>query len=329
MKSIRLESAGNLDGLQYTDIPEPQPGKGKAVVRVRAAAINHRDLFICEGKYAKIKTPVTLGSDASGTVESVGDPVDAAWIGQDVVIDPSLQWGDDPRAQGKDYRILGMPDDGTLAEKVSVPVSNLHRKPDHLSYEEAAALPLAGVTAFRCLFVQGRVKKSDVILMTGIGGGVASIALKLAVAAGARVVVTSGSTEKINAARSHGAEWGFTDFDALKSAGLPPIDTVIDSIGGTGLNDLLQIVRPGGRIVVYGATLGLPASLDVRRIFWKQLTLQGSTMGSPEDFTQMIDFVARHNVRPIIADVIKLSQARRAFEIMSESRQFGKIILKP
>jgi D-arabinose 1-dehydrogenase-like Zn-dependent alcohol dehydrogenase len=104
---------------------------------------------------------------------------------------------------------------------------------------------------------------------------------------------------------------------------------VIDSIGGTGLNDLLQIVRPGGRIVVYGATLGLPASLDVRRIFWKQLTLQGSTMGSPEDFTQMIDFVARHNVRPIIADVIKLSQARRAFEIMSESRQFGKIILKP
>lgn len=329
MKSIRLESVGRIDGLRYVEVTEPHPRKSEAVVRIHAAAINRRDLFICEGKYARIKTPVTLGSDGSGVVESVGDAVDEPWIGQEVVIDPSLGWGNDPRAQGKDYRILGMPDDGTLAEKVCVPVANLHRKPGHLSHEEAAALPLAGVTAFRCLFVQGGLRKNDIVWITGIGGGVASMALKMAVAAGARVAVTSGSADKITAAKTYGAEWGFNNPEAMKSAPIPPIDLIVDSIGGSVLNPLLHAARPGGRIVIYGATTGLPEQLDVRRIFWKQLTVQGSTMGSPEDFARMIAFVTEHGIRPIIAEVIALAEAHRAFEYMLKSRQFGKIILKP
>jgi len=333
MKALRLEATGSLDGIRLSEMPEPEPRKNEAVVRLQAASINHRDLFICQGKYAKIRIPVTLGSDGSGIVEAVGDLTNKKWIGQAVVIDPGLNWGDDPRAQSKDFRILGMPDDGTMAQKICVPNGNLRPKPEHLSFDEAAALPLAGVTAYRALMVQGHLKAGQVVLITGIGGGVASIALKLAVAAGAHVCVTSGSEAKIAAAKGHGAEWGFNydepgAWDRLAGQ-LPPVDLVLDGAGGDGFSSILNVVRPGGRIVVYGATLGHTDQVELRRIFWKQLTVQGSTMGSQDDFSKMISFVTQNRVHPIVDHVMDLSEARLAFERMAKSQQFGKLVLKP
>ncbi len=332
MKSLRLEATGNLEGLRFLDLPEPVPRKSEAIVQIHAASINHRDLFICEGRYAKIELPVILGADGSGIVESVGDSKDAEWVGKFVVINPGIQWGDDPRVQSKNYRILGMPDDGTFAEKVRVPVANLYVKPDHLSFEDAAAIPLAGVTAYRALMVQGQLRPDQTVLITGIGGGVASLGLKMAVAAGARVWVTSSSEEKISAACELGAEGGCRydrpEWDRQVGQ-LPAIDLVLDGTGGNGIHSLLNIVRPGGRIVIYGATTGVAENFDLRRVFWKQLTVQGSTMGSPDDFSAMISFVNQKKIHPIIDNVMQIENARRAFDRMKKSQQFGKLILKP
>jgi zinc-binding alcohol dehydrogenase/oxidoreductase len=306
-------------------------GPEEAIVRVYAAALNHRDLWIQKGQYAGLKYPIVPGSDGAGVVEHADGAAD--WIGKEVIINPSLGWGGSAGYQDPErYRILGLPDDGTFAAYVKVPVENLVEKPAHLSFEEAAALPLAGVTAYRALMTRARLRAGDKVLITGIGGGVALFALQFAVAAGAEVIVTSGSVEKLDKAMAMGAAGGanYTDkgwVDKLKSlAGA--FDVIIDGAAGDGMNDLFDLAMPGGRVVFYGATRGNPSSVVARRVFWKQLNVLGSTMGSPDDFRSMIAFVTEHQIRPVVDRVFPFNEGEAAFRWMDDARQFGKIVIR-
>ena len=314
------------------DVPDPTPDDGEAVVRLRAAALNHRDIWIRKGQYAGIKTPVILGSDGAGDVAAVGAGVDPGWVGTPVVINPSFNFGDDERAQGPEFQILGLPRDGTYAELVRVPATALHKKPAHLSFEEAAALPLASLTAYRALVPRAQLQADETVVVTGIGGGVATCALLFAIRLGARVYVTSGSDAKLESARAHGASGGVNHRDAEWPKALQALiggrpDVIIDGAGGDTFNKALDLVKPGGRVVSYGATLGAVPNLEVRRIFWKQLNVLGSTMGTPRDFAAMLQLYA-DGLRPVVDQILPLDQAAAAHRRMEEGDQFGKIVLR-
>lgn len=298
----------------------PAPGKGEARVQLRAAALNHRDVYIHKGLYPRIETPKILGSDGAGE-----------YRGKAVIIDPSFQWGDDPAAQGKDFHILGMPTHGTFAAFVGVPRSNLHPKPEHLNWEQAAALPLAGVTAWRVLFARCQLRPGEKVLVTGIGGGVALFALQFALAAGAEVWVTSGSADKIKKAAALGARGGAlyqeADWDKQLRQQAGGFDVVIDSAGGDGFAALPGLCNPGGRLGMYGGSLGKINGLSPQIIFWKQLSVFGSTMGTRRDFKNMLAFVNKHQIVPVVDAVFPLEEGNKALERIAQGGQFGKIVL--
>jgi NADPH:quinone reductase-like Zn-dependent oxidoreductase len=234
-------------------------------------------------------------------------------------------------AQGAQFQILGLPRDGTLAERIAVPVAQLAPRPTHLSWEEAAALPLAGLTAFRALFPRARLQPGERVLVSGVGGGVATFALQFAVAAGAQVWVTSGSPAKIARAVAMGAKGGFdynaTDWPAQAAAQVGGgFDVIVDSAGGEGFGRLIDAAVSGGRIVFFGATRG-DAQLPVRKVFWRQISLLGTTMGSPADWAAMTAFVAEKRIRPVVSEVFPLARAADAFALMERGGQFGKIVV--
>lgn len=311
--------------------PELEPGEGQVVVRLHAAALNRRDFWITQGMYPGVQCPAVLGSDGAGTVVRIGDGVPHHWTNQEVVMNPGWNWGPNPAAQGAEFRILGMPDDGTFADEVLVPVDCLHARPPHLSWTEAAALPLGGVTAYRALFTQGQLQPNQAVLITGVGGGVATFALQMACHAGARVLVTSSSPDKIRRACGLGALVGYdyTQDDWAKRllADHGPLDLIVDGAGGAGYGRLLDLAAPGGRIVNYGATAGPPAKFDLFKVFWKQVRIVGSTMGSPEDFRRMIELVGQGQIHPVVDQVLSLEEGSGAVERMREAPQFGKVVL--
>ena len=234
--------------------------------------------------------------------------------------------------QGPAFDILGLKREGTYAEYVRVPSDHVHDKPAHLSFEEAAALPIASVTAYRALVTRAQVRAGETVLVTGIGGGVATSALVLARALGADVFVTSGSDQKLEAARAHGALGGVNHGSPdwvrkfLSRFERRP-DVVIDGAGGETFNRALDLLEPGGRLVSYGATLGPADQVEVRRIFWKQLDVLGATMGTSEDFAGMLALYARTGARPIVDAVMPFADASAAHRHVEDGRQFGKVVL--
>ncbi len=320
MLAVRLHEVGGPERLVVEQIDEPMPREGETIVRLRAAALNHRDLFITQGRYASIALPCTLGADGAGVCG-----------GREVVIDPTLGWGNDERVWSEDATILGMPRDGTFAQSVAVPVENVHPKPEHLSFEEAAALPLAGVTAYRALFTRGRLQGGERILITGVGGGVQTFVLLFAKAAGARIAVTSGTSGKLDRARSLGAEVAIDyhepNWHKEVRARMGSLDLAIDSAGGDSFGKALGLLRRGGRAVTYGGTLG-DANVRLYSIFWNQLDIFGASMGSPTDFAAMLAFVRQHHIRPVIDREYEMADVGAAMQRMSNVEQFGKIVLK-
>lgn len=328
MRAVQLAAQHRLE---IRDVAEPVAATGEAVVRVRAAALNHRDVWIKAGQYAGVRFPCIPGSDGAGVVEAVGPEADAAWIGREVIINPAFDWGPDQRVPGSAFSILGLPRQGTMAERIAVPVIQLSPKPAHLDFAEAAALPLGGLTAWRALVSRGGFREPDRVLISGIGGGVATFALQFAAARKGDVWVTSSSEEKISRAIGLGARAGFLytksgwASEAAQRSG--PFDLVIDSAGGPGFNELIDLTAPGGRLVFYGATRGNAPEVALRKLFWRQLNLCGTTMGSPEDWRAMTAFVGEHRIRPVIAARFPLAEADRAFALMERGGQFGKIVL--
>ncbi|AHM58983.1 Zn-dependent oxidoreductase [Flammeovirgaceae bacterium 311] len=314
--------------IEIIEKPKPTPQAGEALVRMKAAALNHRDQWIRIGKYAGIREGVTLGSDGAGIVEAAGAE-NQEWVGREVIINPSLNWGPDPAAQAADYKILGMPVDGTFAEYIVVPLDRLHPKPEHMSWAEAAAVPLGGLTAYRALFTHGGIEENMKVLINGIGGGVAQWAYQFAMAAGARVWITSSSEEKLQQMQERGAAGGFNyrhenwTNEAKAEAG--GFELIIDSAGGNALNNLLNVAAPGGSIVFYGATTGIPENLNLRKIFWNQLRLQGSTMGNDQEFAAMVAFIEKQQMKPIMEKPLAFSDIVQAFDMMEEGSQFGKL----
>lgn len=332
MNAVVLRELGGPEKLVLEQMPDPTPGQGQALVRLRAAALNHRDAWIRKGLYAGITLPIILGSDGAGEVVAVGDGVDRTLIGSDVVINPSLDWGTDDRAQGPRYRILGLPDNGTYAEVVAVPADNVFPKPAALTWAEAAAIPLAGLTAYRALFTRAQVRAGETVLVTGIGGGVATLALLFARHAGARVLVTSSSDDKLARARELGADggvnyraegWG----NAVQALAHGGPDIIIDSAGKEVFPTLFDIIKPGGRIVTFGTTTGSASTIEVRKIFWKQISILGSTMGTPREFASMLKLF-EGGLKPVVDRVFPLAAASAAHGRMDQADQFGKIVLE-
>lgn len=328
MKAIVLESAENP--IVYKEADKPVAGPGDVLVKIKAAALNRRDYWITIGKYAGIKYPTILGADGAGIVAEASEGAEE-WLNKEVIINPSHNWGESPDFQGKDFKILGLPEDGTLAEYVKVKAEYLLPKPAYLTFEQAAALPLAGLTAYRALFTKAKIKGGDKVLVVGVGAGTGTFLLQMAVAAGCQVFVTSGTGEKLARAKQLGAAAGVNykaqDWAEELKHLAGGFDAVIDSALGDGFAKIPDLCNPGARIVFFGGTAGNIPEMNGRAIFWKQLQILGTTMGTQEEFKAMLDFVTAHQIVPVIDEVFPVAQAKDAFERMGNSSQFGKLVI--
>lgn len=335
MKAIFLQDV--RQPLTLIDAPQPTAGPGEVVISLKAAALNHRDVFIQQGMYPGIKTPVIPGSDGAGIVVETGEGVDPVWKGQEVVINCSTGWGSNPRFYDPaTFQILGMPRDGTFAESISIGANYIYHKPAHLSFAEAAAIPLAGVTAWRALMTRAGLQPGEKVLLTGIGAGTALFALQFAVASGAEVWATSGSDEKIRKAIALGAKGGvnYKNADWLKTLMAETgggrtgyFDVVIDSAGGPGFAKLTDAAAPGGRIAIFGGTTGNLTDIAPSKVFFKQLNIFGTTMGTDKEFGDMLQFISKHQLVPIVDQIFPLADAQQAYQRMDEGQQSGKIVL--
>jgi zinc-binding alcohol dehydrogenase/oxidoreductase len=330
MQAIVLRELGGPEKLRIEDVPEPKPAPNEILIRVRAAALNHRDLFITRGLYGRIALPAILGSDGAGEIAALGERVRSHRIGDEVVIDPMLAWGANPEVWDDGSSILGMPHQGTLAQYVCAPEENVHAKPAHLTMEEAAAIPLGGLTAYRALFTRGKLQRGETVLITGVGGGVQTFVLLFAKHAGARAIVTSSDERKLSLARSLGADVALNYVrdcgweKAAKAAG--PIDLAVDSSGGDSPGKILRAIRPGGRIAIYGATHP-DATIKLFPLFWNHVTIVGTSMGSPQDFRSMLELFSS-GLKPAVDRVYSMNEIGDAMRRMDASEQFGKIVVR-
>jgi NADPH:quinone reductase-like Zn-dependent oxidoreductase len=332
VNAIQLTETGPPEVLSLTTIPDPEPGPGEVVVELRAAALNRRDVFVRKG-VAPSPLPVILGSDGAGVVRSLGAGVGGVAEGDEVVIFPSLGWGGGEHAPQPGFRILGAPDDGTYAELIRIPAENVMPKPKRLSWEETAALPLAGLTAWRALISRAELRPGETVLVLGIGGGVATFALHIARAAGARVIVTSSSDDKLALAADLGAAGGVNytadDWvDQVKAETGGGVDVVVDSVGSTWASSV-NCLRPGGRLVVFGGTGGGKVEMMVRPVTAGQVSVLGTTMGSARDFAGLLAAVEVQSWVPVIDSVRPLAEAADAHAREEAGEHFGKLVLTP
>jgi len=323
VKAVRIHEDGGPEVLRYEDVEDPVPGPDEVLLRVRAASLNHLDIWVRQG-LPSVPKPRTLGADGAGVVEALGAGADSFAEGDRVLINPGLDDG---------ARIVGEHLDGTHAELVSVPVENVYPIPDGLSFEEAAAFPLVFETAYRMLVTKARLHEGEWVLLWGIGSGVASAAFVLAKALGARTIVTSSSEEKLERARALGADAAVNHAEgdvgaAVKEAtGGRGADVVVEHVGEATWKSSLASAGQNARVVVCGATSGPNPPAQLHRIWWKQLTIFGSTMGTKEDFEGAYELVASGAARPIIDRSFSLAEAAQAHEYLESGSQFGKVVL--
>jgi zinc-binding alcohol dehydrogenase/oxidoreductase len=314
MKAIRIHEDGGPEVLRYEDAPDPEAKPGEALISLRAVSLNHIDVWVRKG-LPSVPKPRILGADGAGIREDTGERV---------VINPGFEHGDR-------ILVLGEHMDGTHAELVAVPETNVYPLPEGLSFEEAAAFPLVFETAYRMLVTKAGLKEGEWVLLWGIGSGVATAGLAIAKALGARAVVTSTSDEKLERARELGADAAVRSDDdviaAVKEAtGGAGVDVVLEHVGQATWERTLQAARAGGRIAVCGATSGPNPPAALHRIWWKQLTIYGSTMGTKEDFEGAYELVKSGRVRPVVDTVLPLEDARIGHERLEAGEQFGKIV---
>jgi zinc-binding alcohol dehydrogenase/oxidoreductase len=315
MKAIRIHEDGAPDVLRYEDVPDPEAADGEVLIELRAASLNHLDVWIRKG-LPSVPKPRILGADGAGVI---------AGTDQRVVINPGIVTG------GK-MHIVGETMDGTHAQLIAIPRENVHPIPGDLSFEEAAAFPLVFETAYRMLVPRARLQPGEWVLIWGIGGGVATAALSLAKALGAQVVVTSSSDAKLERALELGADAAVNHETDDVVARVKEITgggahVVVDDVGEATWKRTLDAARTEGRVVVCGATTGPNPPAALHRVWWKQLSILGSTMGTPDDFKGAYDLIAAGKARPVVDRVFPLADARLAHERLEAGEQLGKIVL--
>jgi NADPH:quinone reductase-like Zn-dependent oxidoreductase len=340
MKACVIQKHGGLECVSLQTVPKPEPAAGEAVVRVHAASLNHLDVWVRKGGRFNLPMPHVLGSDAAGVVEALGPDVHSPQVGDEVVLNPGLSCGvcefcrRGEQSECESFAIMGASRPGAFAEYVAAPAVNWLPKPAHLSFEEAAALPLAHVTAWRMLMTRAALRPGETVLIHGIGGGVALAALQLSKLTGAQVIVTSSSQEKLDRACQMGADHAinYKEQDVVAVVGEfthgRGADVIVDTVGAATWPLDLGAARRGGRIVLCGVTTGAEAPANLRTIYWNQLQVFGSVLGSHEDFRLMLRAVEATEMKPVISCVEPLDRAREAMTLMEQGAQFGKIVLR-
>jgi len=342
MKALYFEEHGNLDVVRYGNVPDPVTGPDDAVVRVRACALNHLDIWVRRGwPGLKLEMPHWCGADVAGDIAEIGRNVSGWKVGQPVVVDPGISLIDDEHTRrGEDsvspgYHVLGEHTRGGAAEYLAVPAANLAPMPEGWEYPDAAAPLLVGLTAWRMLIHRARLKAGETVLVIGSGGGVNSITVQIAKLAGAKVFVVAGNPQKAKRAKDLGADevfdrssvdWGKEVYRLTKKRG---VDIVVDNVGKATLAKSMMAVARGGRIVIVGNTSGPHTEIDIRFIFGKQISLIGSTMGSHQDFRDILELTKSGRLKPIIDRVMPLSEGKEAYGLMERGEIFGKLVLTP
>lgn len=342
MKALCFYEHGRPEVIRYDEAPEPKPGPGEALLRVRACALNHLDIWVRRGwPGLNLEMPHWGGSDIAGEIAALGSDVKDWSVGRRVAVDPGVNaFEDEFTRRGEPtmspgYKIIGEHVRGGLAEYVAVPTGNLLAMPDDLDFPTAAAPILVTLTAWRMLIKRAKLRAGESVLVVGAGGGVNSMAIQIAKLAGAKVYVVAGNAEKAEKAYKLGgdyvidrsrADWGKEIFQLTNKRG---VDVVVDNVGAATLGASMRAAARGGRIVIVGNTSGPLAEIDIRYIFSKQISLIGSTMGTHQDFREITDLLWAGKLRPVIDQVMPLSEGRKAFELMERGDQFGKIVLEP
>ncbi len=343
MKAIFFEKHGEIDVLKYGDLPDPKPLAGEALIRVKAVALNHLDIWVRRGwKGLNLEMPHIGGSDIAGEIVSVNAASSVWKAGERVVISPGLATVEDEwvrrgeESVSPSYQIIGEQRRGGMAEFVTVPIGNVFKMPAEISFEEAAAPLLVGTTCWRMLFKRANLRAGQSVLVVGAGGGVNSLSIQLARQAGAIVFALTSSKEKLEKAQELGAHfvidykttnnWPIEIMKLSKGRG---IDIVIDNVGAATFAKSLRAVARGGCIVTVGNTSGPEVNFDNRLLFTKQVSLIGSTMGSKQDFLEALEFIWSNNIKPVIDCVAALKDGVKMLKRLEDGQQFGKIVLKP
>lgn len=341
MKAAVIHEHGDVGVLKVEEIAEPKPAANEVVIEVRSAALNHLDIWVRKGRPGqKIPMPLILGSDASGVIVEKGADTHDINIGDEVVLYPGLSCGRCEFCKGSEqsecesFGVIGMNRPGTFAQKVAVPFENVWPKPAHLDFNEAAALTLAHLTAWRMLMNRARLESGETVLIHGIGGGVALACLQLAKLVKASAIITSSSDEKIEKAIKMGADYGINYRLSSDVAGKVKkltdgrgVDIVVDTVGAATWPVNFEVVKKSGRIVLCGVTGGSACNTNLQALYWNQLTVLGSTLGSYEDLRQMLKAVTSAKLKPIVDSVYPLEKAPEAMAKMERAEQFGKIVL--
>ena len=324
MKVVHLTGFGGPEVPQPAEAPDPEPRPGHVVVDLERAALNHRDVWIREGRPGPL--PAILGSDGAGVVSAVGPGVESVSPGDEVVINPSLDWGDRDDAPGPDFRILGVPDQGTYAERIVIAAHQVRPRPAGWSWDECAAFPLGGLTAWRALRLAG-AGPGRRILVTGAAGGVGTFLVQIGAALGATIVATTGSAAKIARVRELGAAEAVDYHDPDWPRRIGPVHAAIDSAGGSGLDTVIGTLARGGVLVSFGDTARETATVDLAEVFLEWRAIQGTTMGSPREFDALLEHIATARWRPVIDSTFPLADAAEAHRRLVSPERTGKVVL--
>ena len=340
MKAAYFEAHGGPEAVKVGELPAPRLGPGDVRVKVKAAALNHLDLFVRDGwPGLKVPLPHVGGTDLAGVVAEVAPGVAAVKVGDEVLVNPGLNFEAGPDGElivPPDVSIVGETRWGGLAAECVVPATHVVRKPARMSWEEAAAIPLTSITAMQMVKRKARVKPGDKVLVVGAGGGVAVMALQFAKAAGAWVCATTGGADKVAKVKALGADH-VIDYkaspdwakEAYVATGKKGFDAVIDSTGAATFGKSVRLLGLGGRLVTCGATTGGPSEVDVRNIFWRQLSILGSTMGTPQDLADALALWEQGRLKVVVDSVWPLDKVKDAMAHLERAGQFGKVVVKP
>lgn len=324
MKAVYVEQ----QQVRVGELATPEIGAKDVLVRIKAAGLNRRDLYT-PNRLVKDAAPLILGSDAAGIIEAVGDEVTRVQVGDAVIVNPSLRWYDESAVPPEDFEILSLPDNGTFAEFLAISEEQVEAKPAQLSFVEAATIGIAPLTGYRAVVTKGQVKAGDTVFIPGAGSGVATFMIPLAKSLGARVIVSSRSAEKRQAALDLGADVALdNEADWPQELADETVDIVIESVGRATFNRSLAVLKRGGTLVVFGATTEDVVEFDLRTFFYAQQTLKGSTLGSRDEFRAMLQWIEAQAMHPVVDRTYSLDEAAAALKYLEINEQFGKLVFE-